>query len=63
MTKGWLARGLENAKRDAQRFPEDRRKALVSDREFRLEPAGRSRHSQQATTIQHRRTQGKRHQG
>lgn len=37
-SEGWLFRGLKSAKEEAQRYPKHRREALVSDKEFALNP-------------------------
>lgn len=37
-SEGWLYRGLKRAKEDAKSFPKHRREALVSDKEFALNP-------------------------
>jgi hypothetical protein len=39
MKEGWLARGLEAAKAEAQQFPEYRVKALSQNIEFQLKPS------------------------
>jgi hypothetical protein len=38
MTKGWLVRGLESARMEADRWPDSRREALARDQEFQLNP-------------------------